>query len=751
MSTDIRKKLETVLRELNDEQRQLFAQTVCANMEIQLREHLRQLPEDEREGLGIEDFHGPNVGNLYKLCKKISENPASDYKDELNAAMEGIDQPAMLRASNTILYHIGRALDGMVLSREELEAVHNGTAPNPAKITREVSNKLSDANFRLPDTTRTDFFDQNPEMEELFHGRDPMTKEELNKLKQDTAKEREEYANRLGDQLVAVFADAREGDDLYIPFKRAEDFFTNSVKFEMGEKFRMPSEDVIPSFNKVTVNAMERIKDGEPPIAETHYPQGIRETNIFNGDKEELERRLREEARKMAEADVFMYFKDNLDNLSEYVKTGNPQLLNEDSSLRYIDNVKQRVIQEVHDTFANESYEYEAGTDLTSSDIADRLFEEYKQAGEIGDRLKYYSTAASALNMPLATQEAQKGLQELTNKIVDYECRDEEGKLDRDKIRDLSRSIAKKQADLSVQRGKYENADQQFSQEEVQNALFVQYMAKMYQRIDTLAAEEGLKLPAFGGMVQADHLMYAEKQLALNPEDKAAFDRTMFGVELSHKPAEKAMYDSAVGQSGDVTDYRMIQASGSLMKNNRNFFLGQREIDMIDGILENMEKTGKGYFRHTNTEEYNKMKSDLKTYRDTLEKISNNPLLATDEQLKTLAALKENMTSSARNYLSDKTTMRWHDSGVERQNAALGILAVFDRDAAQDFQAKANNWRVFRRINLEELENKLQAQGLEKHHTRKKAGSHEEIKRARTMDEGPESAKPKGRISQLGD
>ena len=60
---------------------------------------------------------------------------------------------------------------------------------------------------------------------------------------------------------------------------------------------------------------------------------------------------------------------------------------------------------------------------------------------------------------------------------------------------------------------------------------------------------------------------------------------------------------------------------------------------------------------------------------------------------------------------------------------------------------------MFRKINLEELENKLQAQGLEmeKHHTRKKAGSHEEIRRARTMNEEPESARPKGRISQLGD
>ena len=104
------------------------------------------------------------------------------------------------------------------------------------------------------------------------------------------------------------------------------------------------------------------------------------------------------------------------------------------------------------------------------------------------------------------------------------------------------------------------------------------------------------------------------------------------------------------------------------------------------------------------------------------------------------------------NFTSEAAVLQ--GGGPERA-AALGILAVFDRDAAKSFEAKANDRRMFRKINLEELENKLQAQGLEmemeKHHTRKKAGSHEEIRRARTMNEEPESARPKGRMSQLGD
>ena len=56
-------------------------------------------------------------------------------------------------------------------------------------------------------------------------------------------------------------------------------------------------------------------------------------------------------------------------------------------------------------------------------------------------------------------------------------------------------------------------------------------------------------------------------------------------------------------------------------------------------------------------------------------KISNNPLLATNEQLETLADLRTNMKNSAKEYLSDKTGER----KAERKDVPAGGLTDTER------------------------------------------------------------------------
>ena len=58
-----------------------------------------------------------------------------------------------------------------------------------------------------------------------------------------------------------------------------------------------------------------------------------------------------------------------------------------------------------------------------------------------------------------------------------------------------------------------------------------------------------------------------------------------------------------------------------------------------------------------------------------MEKISNNPLLATNEQLETLADLRTNMKNSAKEYLSDKTGER----KAERKDVPAGGLTGTER------------------------------------------------------------------------
>ena len=730
MATDVKKWMNQVTEELSPEEMGTFAGHIVNQIENRLEDYLKRLPKEAAEGLSIKNFLGQRTEDLYQLCRKINQDPQMDYKQEMDRILEGIDEPSELIELNNI--------DGFIKS--SLERMEKD-------LGKEKKESLNRDNFQNENQKRKLYFEQNPEMEKLFHGKEPLTTESLEQLKKDTAEERSEYAKKLGDKLVEAFADAKEGEELSQELTNLRNYFIYSEKYNVGLALKGdPGEDGFIDMETRVYKAMQNVKEGRPGeetiIKEELDADTDKYLQTFNGDKAELERRLRREAETIANSDTFMYFKDKIDNLPEYVKTGDPQLLDENSSLRYIDDLRKDIETDVRQTYGNSSFgAYDPNSQPPErEDIAKQLFEEYKNAGDINERLQYFSNTASALHLPLATSEAQEAMTNFTRMVVDYECRDEQNKVSREKIMELADAISRKQADLAVRRGMYDSAKQQFSREEVQNGLYVQHVTALANEIDQMA--EGMELPLFMRMVQAYHLKYAAETLGADKEKKAAFARSTYNIELGHKPVEDALFKSAVSKSKGVSDFRMMQAAGSsgIMDKHRDFFLGQREIDKIDGILENLEKTGKGYIGHTNTGKYNQMVDDLRKYKETLEKISNNPLLATNEQLETLADLRTNMKNSAKEYLSDKTGMRWHESGVERQNAALGILSVFDRDAAKSFEAKANDRRMFRKINLEELENKLATQGQIRQEKRK-AGSHEAVKRANTMKEGRESEK----------
>ncbi len=133
--------------------------------------------------------------------------------------------------------------------------------------------------------------------------------------------------------------------------------------------------------------AMQNVKEGRPGeetiIKEELDADANNYLLTFNGDKAELERRLRREAETIANSDTFMYFKDKIDNLPEYVKTGDPQLLDENSSLRYIDDLRKDIETDVRQTYGNSSFgAYDPNSQPPErEEIAKQLFEEYKNAG----------------------------------------------------------------------------------------------------------------------------------------------------------------------------------------------------------------------------------------------------------------------------------------------------------------------------------------------------------------------------------
>ena len=114
--------------------------------------------------------------------------------------------------------------------------------------------------------------------------------------------------------MVAAFAGVKKGEDLTEKFGRLKDYFKYSEKYNVGLKLKeAPNTDKYTPMYDRMYGATEDLYMGksgtkEKPIVKIDYDERESERYIFNGDKAELEKRLRRAAKEIATGDTFMYF-----------------------------------------------------------------------------------------------------------------------------------------------------------------------------------------------------------------------------------------------------------------------------------------------------------------------------------------------------------------------------------------------------------------------------------------------------------
>lgn len=132
------------------------------------------------------------------------------------------------------------------------------------------------------------------------------------------------------------------------------------------------------------------------------------------------------------------------------------------------------------------------------------------------------------------------------------------------------------------------------------------------------------------------------------------------------------------------------------------------KMSSLNDILDNLKDTGKGYFNHKNTKEYNAVLTQLQDFIDKKDKnIEFKP-----EQTKDL---QDALTG----YL-DHTGMdtAWHESGNIRKENVLAALSLINEDKAKEYEMKANSVRrESKKINLETL---MQREGVKRSPDRKR-------------------------------
>ena len=301
---DLKAAYKAHIQTLNDEQKRAFGRQILQAIGNTISRERNKLPPLGANEIPFtpEQHLGPRITKLTRFATALQNGMFSDsrkeqmgdddfdemFEDALDEVFDGItDRDAAVDNHN---------FNYILIEAKDPAGFASGQAEQTAREFR-VDQEQLDRDYYFNS-------ESNADMIELFGDDRRLTEEEIKEKREANSEERTELENKIAAMLIDAYSGCNNREDLNNAYNKIMPVFI-SPKHQVGLKLKtgIDMEDVVR-------HGLTRAQN-----------RGYSRRGGLN--RETLNAELREAAKAIANADIFMYYADKIDGIDKFLKEGN--------------------------------------------------------------------------------------------------------------------------------------------------------------------------------------------------------------------------------------------------------------------------------------------------------------------------------------------------------------------------------------------------------------------------------------------
>ena len=651
------------IKSLDPAQRRQFGANLRAAINGHISERQALIPSVMRNGVPFtpEQLFGPRILLLGQLADKLA---AGAYSGDEIAQMDPVEFGELLENDLDETFEDITDRDHAEENKDFNELLKRAKDPQAYRTNAE---QPTPREYRVnqADPDREYFFDRHSDMEDLFSDRDPdadeagddgeeaeedregrkrLTEAEVSARREKDREKRDAYAARIEKMLNDALANAVTSDDTVPVRERIVRGFTHTV-YNVGLGLRT-GEDLHEAVKSELTAAINKADDDDEI------------------KKDVLAGEIKKAAKKIADADLYMFYADKLEGISRYIQTGDPASLDKET-YPVIENEILEGLDKRHHDDARMS---DIGLDRvllyrTKEEIADALFQEYLRYSENQEeRIRFLASCGNLIGNSLIKPNFREAIELFGKKAVRHEI-STDGHSDPRKTVAFLNSLASFMTKYTIEAGSAENVDETLND-------------GLYRKEGIAGMQFNIIHPVLDRPLQEHHLgLYRDllntlqavqmNDPSVDQDEKEAYYRARNQVELED-PVEryKARLFDQFTKSGNMIHGDLVIAKDVLSAFGPEALYNAADLALLENTVKTLELADKDKQPRQENPLYTEFKNSVNKFATALRKFVNDPLMMTSREISELSELNTAAINATSAFLKDTQAQGAVNGGI---------------------------------------------------------------------------------------